>query len=718
MSKKLIIFEIICVLIVIGIIGYTYSFFSVTTKNDSVIYGEAASVNLTLTVTKLSPGNTKGLVPQLDDYITKAVIGRKGSCVDDNNNNVCQVYKITLKNNGSSSVFVTGTLALDAKNNPNLKWAEITDTTEPELKSMINKNSYSLLTSNEFYNANEEKNYYIVVWISETGLIQTDNGTFSGVVKFENTDGVPLPAETLEEVTTRQEATSNFLSSNIARQDIESIEFIKKSDLPTGVSNPIDVTYDKTNNANSVQLYSVLNNDTSKYKIYIASDSGTIYLKSGYILFSKLTNMTSIDLTNVDTSKVTTMYGMFNYCQSLTSLDVSNWNTLNVINMAGMFNKCENLTSLDLSAFDTTKVTDMSYMFNFCYKLETINVSSFDTSKVTTMQQMFNSCEKLTSLDLSNFNTSKVTDMSYMFNRCYKLESVNVSSFNTSNVTTIAFMFSECYELNNLDVSNWNTSSVRSMYATFQSCNKLTSLDVSSWNTSKVTSMRLMFFQCYLLSGLDVSNFDTSNVTDMHGMFDNCKSLTTLDVGSFNTSKVTTMKGMFEGCEKLTSLDVSNFNTLKVTDMSYMFNKCKSLTSLNVSNFDTSNVTAMAWMFSECYLLSDINLNSFNTSKVTNTQSMFCNCTTLTSLDISSFDTSNVTNMSYMFGGDKATMTLNKIYVSDKFVTTNVTDGSNMFKECNSLVGGNGTVFDSNNIDKTYARIDSSSTPGYFTLKV
>jgi hypothetical protein len=39
-----------------------------------------------------------GLIPQLDEYITSAVIGVNGSCVDGNNNPVCQVYKITVKN--------------------------------------------------------------------------------------------------------------------------------------------------------------------------------------------------------------------------------------------------------------------------------------------------------------------------------------------------------------------------------------------------------------------------------------------------------------------------------------------------------------------------------------------------------------------------------------------------------------------------------------------
>ena len=192
-SKKLIIFEIVCVALIIGLIGYTYSFFNVTATNDSVIYGEAASVNLSLEVEKIAPSTNKGLVPQLDQYITSAVIGKNGSCVDDNNNNVCQVYKITVTNSGSS-VHVNGTLTLSAKNNPNLKWAEISGTTSPTLKSNVNSNTYMQLASNEYYNSGEAKDYYIVIWISETGIAQSDNGDFSGIVRFGNVDNTPSAA--------------------------------------------------------------------------------------------------------------------------------------------------------------------------------------------------------------------------------------------------------------------------------------------------------------------------------------------------------------------------------------------------------------------------------------------------------------------------------------------------------------------------------------------
>lgn len=70
----------------------------------------------------------------------------------------------------------------------------------------------------------------------------------------------------------------------------------------------------------------------------------------------------------------------------------------NITNMGSMFQDCSSLTSLDLSNFDTSNVKNMSYMFYGCYKLTSLNLSSFDTSKVTSMSSMFSECDSLTSL--------------------------------------------------------------------------------------------------------------------------------------------------------------------------------------------------------------------------------------------------------------------------------------------------------------------------------
>ena len=151
---------------------------------------------------------------------------------------------------------------------------------------------------------------------------------------------------------------------------------------------------------------------------------------------------------------------------------------------------------------------------------------------------------------------------------------------------------------------------------------------------------------------------------------------------------------LFQYMIELKSVDLTNMYTYEVTDMSGMFAGCISLTSIDASNFNTSNVTNMNGMF---YGYGGI-LQSSN----------------VVSIDISSFDTSNVTNMSYMFGELSSMVTL---YANNKFVTTNVTTSDYMFHRCSKLVGGNGTTFDDNYKDKTYARIDTPSTPGYFTLK-
>ena len=89
--------------------------------------------------------------------------------------------------------------------------------------------------------------------------------------------------------------------------------------------------------------------------------------------------------------------------------EVINTNICSLTNMDNMFSDCSSLTSLYLSNFDTSKVTNMYAMFDNCSSLTSLDLSNFNTSKVKNMDSMFRNCSSLTSLDLSNFDTSKVT---------------------------------------------------------------------------------------------------------------------------------------------------------------------------------------------------------------------------------------------------------------------------------------------------------------------
>lgn len=103
------------------------------------------------------------------------------------------------------------------------------------------------------------------------------------------------------------------------------------------------------------------------------------------VRFSNCSNLTYVPPIQV-TSRVKYTSSMFYNCYKLTSLDLSNFDTSNVTSMGSMFGSCSGLTELDLSSFDTSKVTDMSSMFGMCSSLIKVDGSiSFKSYSSSTM---------------------------------------------------------------------------------------------------------------------------------------------------------------------------------------------------------------------------------------------------------------------------------------------------------------------------------------------
>ena len=488
--------------------------------------------------------------------------------------------------------------------------------------------------------------------------------------------------------------SDRYLNSDVQSSKIEKIEFVLGEVPNEGVIDFFDASEKQDE---SIIGYYTDDDGNNKYELTFASIQ-PIY--------------TNIDATDT-----------FSYLTNLKSINFDNFFTSGTTNMCGMFYECNTLASIDLSKFDTSKVTDMSYMFSDCNALTNLNVSNFDTNQVISMASMFEGYYGEMTLNniigLNNFNTSQVTDMSSMFRYCVSLTNLDVNKFDTSQVTNMQCMFEHCENVTKLDLNNFDTKNVEDMSEMFNDCNSLIELNISSFETSKVTDMKKMFCACSSLESIDVSNFNTSSVTDMSQMFRECEKLQSIDVSSFDTSQVTDMSWMFRYCKSLTNIDVSNFNTSKVIDLTSMFEHCENVTKLDLKNFDTKNVENMSEMFNDCNSLIELYISSFETSKVIDMNKMFCACVSLESIDVSKFNTINVTNMNSMF---KDCSNLNTIYVSEYdeindtgWTTKSVTDSTEMFYNCTSIIGGNGTIFNSNYIDATYARIDKSGNPGYLT---
>lgn len=337
------------------------------------------------------------------------------------------------------------------------------------------------------------------------------------------------------------------------------------------------------------------------------------------------------------------------YASNVTSVSFSGTVTASQ-SLVGLFGGLSNVTSINLTGLDTSNTTSLASLFSGCRSLKAIDLEPLDTGKVTNMSRMFNGCSSLTSIDLSSLDGSSVTNLGGMFRRCSSLASVNFDGFDTSHVTYMAGMFYGCAMLKSFDLASLDMSANTTLSEMFAFCTSLEIVSFRDADTSKVTRMDSMFNGCSSLAGIDFANIDTARVTRMDYLFSGCSSLATVVASSLSTRSVTTMERMFSGCESLLTLDLTSFNTSKVTNMSNMFNGCSSLHDLTLG-FSTPRVTSTAGMFYGCQYLTELDLSSFTTASVTDMHDMFAHCTYLQHLDISGFNTSKASNMADMFDG-------------------------------------------------------------------
>ena len=314
---------------------------------------------------------------------------------------------------------------------------------------------------------------YIYIDGNRDNPITMTNQNFRFNIYGEGTGAIYKENVIQNEPTQPSSSSSTFLNTEVLRNQIESITIEKTNVVPNDAKYSKDIS---SKQDGSVMLWYTDKDNNNLYEVSIGSENGSLEANT---------------------------------------------------NGSGMFAYLDNVSTLDLSGLDTSNMTSMSNMFLNSKSLTNIDVSGFDTSKVVNMAKMFEGCTNLVNLNLSNFNTTSVTNMNMMFRKCNNLRQLEISGFDTSNVTNMSYMFQNCISLTNLDFPSFDTSNVINMPAMFQNCRSLISLDLFNFNTSKVTLMNSIFFGCTNLKTIYVSDlWNMSNVTNSENMFYNCSSLT------------------------------------------------------------------------------------------------------------------------------------------------------------------------------------------------
>ena len=219
-----------------------------------------------------------------------------------------------------------------------------------------------------------------------------------------------------------------------------------------------------------------------------------------------------VDLSGYMGNKYPSTKGSFT---SLPIADLNYFNSVRPISCYNMIRGCSSLTSIDLSDFDTSNVTNMSGMFagnTECTSI--VGISEFDTHNVTNMRNMFDGCSSLLTLDISGWdvynvsvenNNSNDLGFSSMFYGCASLNRLNVSGWNINSNKTYALnnLCYNCSSLTSLDLSSFICQS-KMLSEMFYGCSNLVTLDISNITPIKYSS---------------------DSGTDIHGMFYGCSNL-------------------------------------------------------------------------------------------------------------------------------------------------------------------------------------------------
>lgn len=452
----------------------------------------------------------------------------------------------------------------------------------------------------------------------------------------------------------------------------------------------------------------------------------------------------------------------FKDCRNLTTIDLSHLDTTNIKSMENLFGNCDKLTEVNMNNLNTKSLLSVSNMFNGCIKLSEIALKNWDTSAIKNMEKMFYNCAILKVIDLSDFLLDEEVVTSEMFTTEQTNELLVIAkdpaffSLNNNSLKNRVPISTPFFRANGGEFSNGEKKisyfekcvnmpeklSLES-FEEFKEKNKpegigfaktfvnwkshdgnkevktvldlLNTTYIATWknddwefeeNENEILLKKYIGQETEItipgeINGKQVvlddinTNIIPQKVTkfitqekngkkvklkqnSLRQAFYNNKAIKEVDLRGLDTTGNIDFHEMFRDCSNLLKVNMENINTSEVLSFSNMFYECQKLTNIDLSGLNARKVTNMGGMFYNCYEIENINLTNMQTHDIQTTEKMFYNCfinKDLSVLDLSSFETPNLINSNRMFNGAK----LPPILYMNNFKMDNVANYNLMF---------------------------------------
>ena len=302
--------------------------------------------------------------------------------------------------------------------------------------------------------------------------------------------------------------------------------------------------------------------------------------------------ITSVDLSHFDSSKVINFAYSFNFCDKLKVLDMSNINLTNIKNFDFMFCYVDNLEYLNIRGI-------INPSEEFVILFSDMNLKVCQNTTIIEGNNIINDCCFFYEDDIScNQNYIIVYyGNDHKYNNGY--EKGDTDDKYREGIKYLKYDNAKINPNENFTITAGSKLEIHFSYPiqNFSSFfdhdyddSDIISIDLTNVDASPIISTKNMFHDCKSLTSINISNFNTLALKDISNMFSGCKSLEFLNLSSFNFSSLEYFSNLFEGCSNLKVLDVSGLNFDKNNSTS-IFSGLSSLEYINIQNTQFNNDT-------------------------------------------------------------------------------------------------------------------------------
>jgi hypothetical protein len=146
--------------------------------------------------------------------------------------------------------------------------------------------------------------------------------------------------------------------------------------------------------------------------------------KQTYRMFEALPYVESIDLSECDGRKYTSLDSFAMNCLNLKSINFNGFDGINITDMGYVFYSCTSLSSIQWGGCTFPNVTDLSKAFRGCSNLTEIDLTPFVGAPIANVEQLFYNCANLEQIDFTPLLSATLTKMDKFLYGCSSMKTI------------------------------------------------------------------------------------------------------------------------------------------------------------------------------------------------------------------------------------------------------------------------------------------------------